>query len=277
MNNSFKLNNGVEIPKLGLGVFQIEADQTAEVVKNAIINGYRLIDTAAIYGNEKETGEGIRAGLEATGLKREDIFVTSKVWNDHLTYDQATAAYNDSLAKLGLDYLDLYLIHWPGNKAYKEAYQALEDLYKAKKIRAIGVSNFEIHHLEDLLSYATVKPVMNQIELHPMLDQHEVRAFMDANDIATQAWSPLMQGQILDNAVITAIAAKHGKSAAQVTLRWEFQQGILFNVKSVKVERMIANKDIFDFELSAEEMSEINALNQNLRVGPNPDEFDFVM
>ncbi|MFZ2966770.1 MAG: aldo/keto reductase, partial [Leuconostoc falkenbergense] len=206
-----------------------------------------------------------------------DIFVTSKVWNDHLTYDQATAAYNDSLAKLGLDYLDLYLIHWPGNKAYKEAYQALEDLYKAKKIRAIGVSNFEIHHLEDLLSYATVKPVMNQIELHPMLDQHEVRAFMDANDIATQAWSPLMQGQILDNAVITAIAAKHGKSAAQVTLRWEFQQGILFNVKSVKVERMIANKDIFDFELSAEEMSEINALNQNLRVGPNPDEFDFVM
>lgn len=269
------LNNGTKIPGLGLGVFQIPEEETAEVVKEGIINGYRLIDTAQIYGNESETGAGIRQGLAATGLKREALFVTSKVWNAHLTYEETIAAFEASLANLGLDYLDLYLIHWPGADAFKESWKALEDLYTAGKIKAIGVSNFQIHHLESLLSYASVVPVINQIELHPKLSQTALREFGKMHDIKIQAWSPLMQGQLLNHSEILAIAAKYNKSAAQVILRWDIQQDILLVVKSVHADRMISNSDVFDFKLEQEDMDRLNALNESLRVGPDPDSFDF--
>ncbi|WP_432739594.1 aldo/keto reductase [Ligilactobacillus agilis] len=269
------LNNQVKMPGLGLGVFQIPNEQVSQVVKDAIISGYRAIDTAAIYRNEAGTGAGIKAGLAATGLSRQDLFITSKVWNNHLSYDETVAAFNDSLAKLGLDYLDLYLIHWPGKAAFKEAWLALEDLYKAGKIRAIGVSNFQIHHLKELAEFATVTPVLNQIELHPKLTQTQLRDYLASKNIKVQAWSPLMQGKLLTDPALTAIAAKHKKSVAQVILRWDLQQGILLNVKSVHKERMLQNADLFDFELDEDDLQTINKLNENLRVGPNPDEFDF--
>ncbi|MDK6809258.1 aldo/keto reductase [Ligilactobacillus agilis] len=269
------LNNQVKMPALGLGVFQIPNDQVSQVVTDAIISGYRAIDTAAIYGNEAGTGAGIKAGLAATGLSHQDLFITSKVWNNHLSYDETIAAFNDSLAKLGLDYLDLCLIHWPGKAAFKEAWLALEDLYKAGKIRAIGVSNFQIYHLKELVEFATVTPVLNQIELHPKLTQTQLRDYLASKDIKVQAWSPLMQGKLLTDPALTAIAAKHNKSVAQVILRWDLQQGILLNVKSVHKERMLQNADLFDFELDEADLKTINELNENLRVGPNPDEFDF--
>lgn len=275
LTDKIQLNNGSQIPGFGLGVFQIPNEETAQVVKNGIINGYRLIDTAQIYGNEEGTGLGIKEGLKATGLKREEIFVTSKVWNAHLSYDETLAAFEASLKALDLDYLDMYLIHWPGNKAYKESWQALETLYNQGKIKAIGVSNFEIHHLEDLLSYAKILPVINQIELHPKLSQEILRDFAKKHDMKIQAWSPLMQGQLLKHPLIEKIAQKYGKSTAQIILRWGIQQDILLLVKSIKAERMKNNADIFDFELSSEDMTLLNGLNENLRVGPNPNEFDF--
>lgn len=274
-NDRVTLNNETSIPMMGLGVYQVSEDDTAQVVATAIKNGYRLIDTAQIYGNEKETGEGIKRGLAENNLKREDLFVTSKIWNAHISYGEALEAYEDSLQKLGLDYLDLYLIHWPGDNAFKDAWLALESLYEQKKIKAIGVSNFQIHHLEELKEYAKVTPVINQIELHPMLSQTELRQYHADHNIKTQAWSPLMQGQILKNEVINEIAERYNKTAAQIVLRWDIQQGILLNVKSIRIERMISNAQIFDFELLEDDMTKINALNQDQRVGPSPDEFDF--
>lgn len=275
LNDTVALNNKVLIPGMGAGVFQIPDEQTAEVVKEAIIQGYRLIDTAQIYGNEEGTGQGIQDGLKAAGLKREDLFFTSKVWNNHLTYDETLAAFEDSLKKLGLDYLDLYLIHWPGNRAFEASWKALETLYREGKIRAIGVSNFEIHHLETLLSFAEVIPAVNQVELHPRLNQEELMAFTDQHQIKLQAWSPLMQGKILSEPVLTKIAEAHQKSVAQIVFRWAIQQDILLLTKTVHSDRMRSNAAIFDFELSDCEMSVIRQLNQNLRVGPDPDTFDF--
>lgn len=275
LKDTITLNNGTKIPGLGLGVFQIPEEETAEVVKTGIINGYRLIDTAQIYGNEAGTGEGIKQGLAATGLTREDLFVTSKVWNNHLTYEETVTAFEESLSRMGLDYLDLYLIHWPGADAFKESWKALEDLYRAGKIKAIGVSNFQIHHLESLLSYATVVPVINQIELHPKLSQGALREFGEKHNIKIQAWSPLMQGQLLKHPEILEIAAKYNKSTAQIILRWDIQQNILLVVKSVHADRMISNSAVFDFKLDQEDMDRLNALDESLRVGPDPDSFDF--
>jgi Aldo/keto reductases, related to diketogulonate reductase len=275
LNDRVTLNNGTKIPGLGLGVFQIPNEDTAEVVANGIKEGYRLIDTAQVYGNEEGTGEGIRQGLAATGLKREDLFVTSKVWNNHLTYDETIAAANDSLDKLGLDYLDLYLIHWSGDNSFKDSYLALEQLYKDGKIKAIGVSNFQIHHLEELAEYATVTPVLDQVESHPKLSQNELRDYAAKHDIKIQAWSPLMQGQILKDATLQTIADKYNKSVAQVVLRWDIQRNVLLAVKSVHPERMQSNADVFDFALEQSDMDKINEMNEDLRVGPNPDEFDF--
>lgn len=269
-----ELNNGTQIPGLGLGVFQVPAEATAEVVKNGILNGYRAIDTAQIYGNEKETGEGIRAALEELGLTREDIFITSKIWNYNLSFEEALKAYEDSLDALGVDYLDLYLIHWPGHDAYVESWKALEQLYKDGKIKAIGVSNFQVHHLEKLATFATVVPVLNQVELHPCLQQRELRDYAAKRNIKIQAWAPLMQGELLHNEVLAPIAKAHNKSIAQVILRWHVQQELLLNVKSSKASRMIENSDIFDFTLSVEEMNAINALDAGTRVGPDPDVFD---
>lgn len=275
LTDKVRFNNGVEIPGLGLGVFQIPDEATAEVVKNGIINGYRLIDTAQIYGNEVGTGIGIKEGLAATNLKREDLFVTSKVWNDHLTYAETITAFEETLKRLELDYLDLYLIHWPGKAAFKESWQALEELYSAGKIKAIGVSNFEIHHLEELLAFAKVTPVVNQVELHPKLAQQALRDFCEKHDIKVQAWSPLMQGKLLTDPVVKDIAEKHQKTPAQVILRWDIQQEILLVVKSVHEQRMQSNADVFNFELDPTDMARLNQLNEALRVGPNPDEFDF--
>ena len=271
-----KLNNNIEIPELGLGVFQIPNDETAEVVKNGILNGYRLIDTAKIYENEEGTGQGIKEGLALANLSREDLFVTSKLWGADHSYDETIQNFEESLRKLDLEYLDLYLIHWPGTQfAYKEAWRAMEDLYEAGKIKAIGVSNFQEEHLEELLSYAKIIPALNQIELHPKLSQKALRDFMKVHDIKVQAWSPLMQGQLLENETLKNIAKKHGKSVAQIILRWDLEQDILVNVKSTKVERMIANRDIFDFSLDQEDMKILDSLNENLRVGPHPKTFNF--
>ena len=276
LKKKVKLNNGVEIPEFGLGVFKVSDDEAGENVKNAIINGYRLIDTAQIYGNEEGTGRGIKAGLEAAGLKREDIFITSKVWNNHISYDETIAAFYESLNKLGLDYLDLYLIHWPGNHAFEESWKALEFLYKEGKIRAIGVSNFNKSHLEELFSFLSVTPVLNQIEYHPKLTQGDLIDFCKKHDILVQAWSPLMQGQILTNETILKIAEIHNRNVAQIVLRWGLQNNILLVSKSVKTERIISNAELDDFSLTKEEMDIISNLNENLRVGPNPDTFDFI-
>ncbi|HDR3654752.1 TPA: aldo/keto reductase [Bacillus cereus] len=270
------LNNGVEMPWFGLGVFKVEdGPELVEAVKSAIKAGYRSIDTAAIYGNEKAVGEGIRAGIKEAGISREDLFITSKVWNSDQGYETTLAAYEESLKKLELDYLDLYLVHWPVEGKYKDTWRALETLYKEKRVRAIGVSNFQIHHLQDVMKDAEIKPMINQVEYHPRLTQKELQAFCKEQGIQMEAWSPLMQGQLLDNEKLQEIAEKHGKTTAQVILRWDLQNGVITIPKSTKEHRIIANADVFNFELTKEDMEKIDALNQNHRVGPDPDNFDF--
>ncbi|MGE6611202.1 aldo/keto reductase [Peribacillus sp. NPDC076916] len=276
LQDTTTLHNGVKMPWFGLGVFKVEeGPELVNAVKVAIKHGYRSIDTAAIYENEEGVGQGIRESIKEAGISREDLFVTSKVWNADLGYESAIAAYEKSLKKLGLDYLDLYLIHWPVEGKYKEAWRALETLYKEGKVKAIGVSNFQIHHLKDLMEDAEVKPMVNQVECHPRLTQKEVQAFCKEQGIQLEAWSPLMQGELLDNDDLQAIAAKHGKSVAQVILRWDIQNGIVTIPKSTKEHRIVENSSIFDFELTEEEMNQIDGLNQNHRVGPDPDNFDF--
>lgn len=264
------------MPWLGLGVFQVEDGSTVvESVRTAIKNGYRSIDTAAIYQNETGVGQGIKEGLAEAGISREELFITSKVWNEDLGYEKTLAAFETSLEKLGLDYLDLYLIHWPKANKYKEAWRALETLYKNGKVKAIGVSNFQIHHLEELMKDAEMKPMINQVELHPKLTQVELRAFCKQHGIQVEAWSPLMQGKLLDNSLLMTIAAKYNKSVAQVIIRWDLQNGVITIPKSIKEHRIIENADVFDFSLTTEEMEQIAGLNEDLRVGPDPDNFDF--
>lgn len=270
------LNNGVNMPWFGIGVFKVEEGQElVNAVKFAIMHGYRSIDTAAIYGNEQGVGQGIREGLKEEGISREELFVTSKVWNSDLGYESTIAAYETSLTKLGLDYLDLYLIHWPVEGKYKEAWRALETLYKEGRVKAIGVSNFQVHHLEELMKEAEIKPMVNQVEYHPRLTQKEVLAFCNENGIQLEAWSPLMQGQLLVHPVLEEIAMKYNKSIAQVILRWDLQNGVVTIPKSTKELRIVENSTIFNFELSNEDMERIDELNQNHRVGPDPDNIDF--
>ncbi|MFB5193707.1 aldo/keto reductase [Neobacillus sp. KR4-4] len=272
LQSTTTLNNGVKMPWFGLGVFKVEeGPELVNAVKMAIKHGYRSIDTAAIYENE----EGVGQGIKESGIAREDLFVTSKVWNADLGYESTLAAYQTSLDKLGLEYLDLYLIHWPVAGKYKEAWRALETLYKEGRVRAIGVSNFQVHHLEDLLKDAEIKPMVNQVEYHPRLTQNEVQAFCRENGIQMEAWSPLMQGQLLDNEALVDIAAKYNKSVAQIILRWDLQNGVVTIPKSTKEHRIIENSQVFDFELTQEDMQQINELNQYHRVGPDPDNFGF--
>ncbi|SEO51541.1 aldo/keto reductase [Paenibacillus sp. OK076] len=276
LQSTVALNNGVHMPWFGLGVFKVEEGaELIEAVKQAIAHGYRSIDTAAIYGNESGVGQAIAEALKENNLKREDLFITSKVWNADLGYEETLAAYETTLNKLGLEYLDLYLIHWPKAGKYKGAWKAMEELYKAGRIKAIGVSNFQIHHLEDLMEDAEVKPVINQVEYHPRLTQAPLKAFCEKNGIQLEAWSPLMQGQLLDNPVLTEIATAKGKSVAQIILRWDLQNGVITIPKSTKEKRIVENSSIFDFELSTDEMERISALNEDVRVGPDPDNFDF--
>jgi methylglyoxal/glyoxal reductase len=273
---SLTLNNGIEMPQLGYGVFRVEEGTELEkAVETAIRLGYRSIDTAAIYGNEKSVGNGIRRAIEAGLVTREELFITSKVWNDGLSYEETVAAYEESLKKMGLDYLDLYLIHWPGKDKYMESWKALEALYKEGRIKSIGVSNFEIHHLETLMNETEIKPVVNQIEFHPKLTQTEVRTFCEEHNIRVEAWSPLMNAELLTNDTIQEIAKSLNKSAAQVILRWDLQHGIITIPKSMTESRIKENISLFDFELSDEQMKQLDALNENKRSGPDPDEFDF--
>lgn len=270
------LNNGVEMPWFGLGVFKVEeGEDLKQAVKTAIAEGYRSIDTAAIYQNETGVGEAIKEALAENGLSRQDLFVTSKVWNADLGYEETLAAYDASLEKLGLEYLDLYLIHWPVPGKYTDAWRALETLYKNKRVKAIGVSNFQIHHLEDLMQKAEIKPMINQVELHPYLTQKELLAYSKEHQIQMEAWSPLMQGGLLDHPILSEIANKHHKSVAQVILRWDLQNGIITIPKSIKAHRIAENANVFDFELTNQEMKQIDDLNQNHRVGPDPDHIDF--
>ncbi|MGE7862605.1 aldo/keto reductase [Bacillus mobilis] len=276
LQSTTTLHNGVEMPWFGLGVFKVEdGPELVEAVKSAIKAGYRSIDTAAIYGNEKAVGEGIRAGIKEAGISREDLFITSKVWNSDQGYETTLAAYEESLKKLELDYLDLYLVHWPVEGKYKESWRALETLYKEERVRAIGVSNFQIHHLQDVLASAEMKPMINQVEYHPRLTQKELQAFCKEQGIQMEAWSPLMQGQLLDNETLQEIAHKYGKTTAQIILRWDLQNEVVTIPKSTKEHRIVANADIFNFELTKEDMEKIDALNENHRVGPDPDNFDF--
>ncbi|MDM5190687.1 aldo/keto reductase [Bacillus sp. DX4.1] len=279
MNNlqdTTTLHNDVKMPWFGLGVFKVEeGPELVHAVKTAIKQGYRSIDTAAIYGNEKAVGQGIREGIKEARISREELFVTSKVWNADQGYEGTLAAYEESLEKMGLEYLDLYLVHWPVEGKYKETWRALETLYKEGRVRAIGVSNFQIHHLQDVMQDAEMRPMINQVEYHPRLTQKELQAFCKEQGIQMQAWSPLMQGQLLDNPALQEIANKYGKSIAQVILRWDLQNEVVTIPKSTKEHRIIENASIFDFELTKEDMERIDALNQNHRVGPDPDNFDF--
>ncbi len=277
MNSTITLNNGIEMPRLGLGVFRVEdSSELINAVKAAIKNGYRSIDGASIYGNEEAMGEGIREGIKEAGISREDLFITSKVWNADLGYESTIAAYEASLNRLGVDYLDLYLIHWPVEGKYKEAWKALEYLYKEGRVKAIGVSNFQVHHLQDLLGNAEIKPVINQVELHPYLSQKKVREFCKENDIQVEAWSPLMAGNgLLENEILKEIAKKYNKTVAQLVLRWDLQSQVVTIPKSTNERRLIENIDVFDFNLSKVDIDKIDSLNQDLRVGPDPDNFDF--
>lgn len=276
LQDTATLHNGVNMPWFGLGVFKVsEGAEVIDAVRTAIANGYRSIDTAAAYGNEEGVGQGIREGLEKAGISREELFVTSKVWNSDLGYEETIAAYETSLKKLGLDYLDLYLIHWPVEGKFKDAWRALETLYKEERVKAIGVSNFHIHHLEELMKDAEIIPMVDQVEYHPRLAQQELHEFCKAHNIQLEAWSPLMQGELLGHPLLVEIAAKTEKTVAQVILRWDLQNGVVTIPKSTKEVRIIQNSQIFDFELTDEDMERISSLNENRRVGPDPDNFDF--
>ncbi|OAB41681.1 aldo/keto reductase [Paenibacillus glacialis] len=270
------LHNGVKMPWFGLGVYKAQdGDEVIQAVKTAIKNGYRSIDTAAVYKNEEGVGQAVREALEESGLSRDDLFITSKVWNSDQGYESTLAAFETTMTNLGLEKLDLYLVHWPVNGKYKDTWRALEQLYKDGRVRAIGVSNFHVHHLQDLLPDAEIKPMVNQIEYHPRLAQLELHTFCKEQGIQLEAWSPLMQGKLLDNSTLQELANKLGKSVAQVILRWDLQNGVVTIPKSTTEHRIIENADVFNFELSAEDMEQINALNENLRTGPDPDNFNF--
>ncbi|CCQ94894.1 glyoxal/methylglyoxal reductase [[Clostridium] ultunense Esp] len=266
------LNNGVKMPWLGLGVYKArEGDEVVGAVKSALETGYRSIDTAAFYENERGVGRGIKE----SGVPREEIFVTTKVWNSQQGYESTLQAFEESRRKLGLEYIDLYLIHWPVKGKYKETWKALEKLYKDGWVRAIGVSNFQIHHLQDVLEDCEVKPAVNQVEYHPYLTQKELHTFCRENGIQLEAWSPLARGQILDHPTIVELERKYNKTPAQIVLRWDLQHEVVTIPKSVNPQRIKENADIFDFQLSAEDMERLDGMNINRRIGPDPDHFDF--
>lgn len=270
MTQFVTLNNGVSMPMLGLGVWKVSDDEAERIVREAIEKGYRAIDTAAAYGNE----EGVGRGIAQSGVKREDIFVTTKIWNSNQGYEQTLAAFDESRRKLDMDVVDLLLIHWPVKGKYVDTWRALEEIYSKGQVRAIGVSNFQTHHLDDIAASNSLTPAVNQVEYHPLLTQEPLRAYCEQKGIRLTAWSPLMQGN-LDLPVLKEIAEKHGKSPAQVVLRWDIQNGVITIPKTTTSSRLIENSQIFDFELSAEEMSQISALNRNQRFGSDPDNFNF--
>ncbi|WP_329525251.1 aldo/keto reductase [Streptomyces sp. NBC_01462] len=266
------LNNAVRIPQLGFGTFQIPPEETRETTLAALEAGYRHVDTAEMYGNEKEVGQAVRD----SGLDRGDVFVTSKLDNGAHAHDDALQAFDRTMEELALDYLDLFLIHWPlpGKGDFVETWKALEEIYRSGRVKAIGVSNFQPQHLRRLLEDSEVVPAVNQIEVHPYLTQADARAFGAEHDIATEAWSPIAQGKVLDDPTIKRIAERVGKTPAQVTLRWHLQRGDIVFPKSVTQKRIEENFDLFDFELGEGDIGEISALNRDERTGPDPDSFN---
>ena len=266
------LTNGIEMPLLGLGVYKMtDREETLQAIEKALKVGYRAIDTASLYGNEKEVGEAIRHA----GIAREEIFVTTKVWNSDHGYDATLRAFEGSLRKLNLDYIDLYLTHWAVPETFEETYRAIERLYDEKLIRATGVSNHHEHHLEKLLAKANVAPMVNQVELHPYLQQDALKAFCREHQIAITAWSPLGRGGVLHDPTILEISQEVGKTAAQVVLRWHLQNDTIIIPKSVTPSRIEENAQLYDFELTPEQMNKLHALNRNHRFGQDPDNFKF--
>ena len=265
------LNNGQQIPQLGLGVYKLETDIAEGLIHQAIEVGYRRIDTASFYGNEAEVGAGVRT----SGLAREELFVTTKIWNEDQGYDRTLAAIDESLSRLDIDYIDMLLIHWPKPEQdlYLETWLAFEKALAAGKLRGIGVSNFQPHHLERLLAAGGTVPALNQVELHPGLQQVQVRAFNTKHGIATEAWSPLARGRFDENEQVLSIAKKHGKSPAQVIIRWHIELGNLVIPKTATASRLRENISVFDFKLDSEDLNKIASLDSGLRTGPNPDEF----
>lgn len=271
--NHVTLNNKLEMPQLGFGVWQVDSDEAAEAVSTALKTGYTSIDTAMIYKNE----EGVGKALKETTVPREDLFITTKVWNSDQGYESTLRAFDESLERLGLDYVDLYLIHWPTPEFdnYVETYKAMEKLYKDGRVKAIGVCNFQPEHLQRLLDECDVSPVLNQIECHPYLAQNDVKEFCAQHDIFVEAWSPLDQGgDVLKDEVIQKIAEAHKKSPAQVVLRWHLQNNTIVIPKSVTPSRIEENFNVFDFELSEEDMNQINGLDKNRRKGAHPNEMN---
>ncbi|WP_312855536.1 aldo/keto reductase [Litoribacterium kuwaitense] len=269
LSDATTLANGVRMPWLGFGVYKVsEGDEVVQAVKTAIDVGYRSIDTASFYENE----EGVGRALKESDVAREELFLTSKVWNDEQGYNETLAAFDRSLNRLQTDYLDLYLIHWPMKQTYEDTWHALGKLYDSGRVKAIGVSNFEIHHLKELLKGHTHKPVVNQVELHPRFAQKELRAFCQEHNVQVEAWGPLGQGRLLDHPVLEEVGKKHGKSPAQVMLRWAIQNDVVVIPKSTTPARIQANADIFDFSLDGEDVAKIDTINEEKRYSGNPDE-----
>ena len=272
IQGTFTLHNGVEMPYFGLGVYlSKDGQEVIDAVKWGVEAGYRHIDTASVYENEDGVGEGVKQ----CGITREDLFVVSKVWNTDQGYDTTLKAFDASLKRLDMEYLDLYLVHWPVAGKYKETWKALEKIYEEGRVRAIGVSNFMQHHLEDVMRDASVVPMVNQMEFHPFLVQQELIDFCKKNTIQYEAWSPMMQGRIFDMQEFKDLSKKYGKTAAQIVLRWDLQKGVITIPKSSKKERIIANADIFDFQLMEEDVQLLDKMHRGQRFGPDPDNFDF--
>lgn len=271
---TIRLNDGRDIPQLGLGVWQTPQDEAATVVGTAIKAGYRSVDTAAIYGNERGVGEGIASA----GVPRSELFITTKLWNDKQGFDSALTALDNSLKRLGLDYVDLYLIHWPAPKQdrYVESWRALVRLREEGRAKSIGVSNFQPEHLERIIGETGVAPAVNQIELHPRFQQQTLRAVHAERGIATESWSPLGQGRLLADPAIEELARKHGKTPAQVIIRWHLDSGLIVIPKSVTPSRIRENLDVFGFQLDAGDLARIAELDSaDGRIGPHPDRADF--
>lgn len=256
LKSTFTLYNGVQMPRFGLGAYLSEKDEGIHAVSYALQQGYRLVDTASFYGNEKEVGEGVRQ----SGLPREEVFITTKAWVAELGYEKTKAACEASMERLGVDYIDLYLVHWPALDDWRGGWRAMQELYRQEKVRAIGVSNFPVHLLEEIKASGWMLPMVNQVELHPAYNRPDIRAWCDGNGVAVQAWSPMDRGRYQENAVVREIGVRHDKTVAQVLLRWDLQLGVCTIPKSVKEARIKENADIFDFELSDDEMKTLSGM-----------------
>jgi len=272
LSGTVTLNNGVEMPYLGLGVFKVnDGNEVINSIHYALDAGYRHVDTAALYANE----EGVGKAINEHSIDRDELFVTSKVWNSEQGYETTLKAFDSSMQKLGFEYLDLYLIHWPVAGKFKDTWRALEKLYHDGRIRAIGISNFLQHQIEDLLQSTEIVPMVNQMEFHPRLVQQDLIDFCQKTNIQYEAWSPFRMGEIFKVKELDAIAEKYNKTVAQLIVRWDLQKGVVTIPKSIKKERIISNADVFDFEISEEDMILIDVLDRHERIGSDPDNFDF--